>query len=95
MAGSIEIEEKGAITSKEIENAGPGAPFWSPEEEKALIRKIDLVLLPMVWIMYLLSYMDRTKYVNSGGSSRDSGTDTGSHIVSETQRFRAWRLIWT
>lgn len=58
-------KEKKDICSKEIENAGPDAPFYAPEEEKALVRKIDLVLLPMVWIMYLLSYMDRTKYVSS------------------------------
>lgn len=32
-----------------------------PEEEKRLLRKIDLYLLPCIWIMYLLSYMDRTK----------------------------------
>lgn len=31
------------------------------EAEKKLVRKIDLLLLPMMWIMYLLSYMDRTK----------------------------------
>lgn len=36
---------------------------WSPEEEKKLVRKIDMRLLPMIWIMYLLSYMDRTKLV--------------------------------
>lgn len=35
---------------------------WTPEEEKALVRKIDLFLLPTIWLMYLLSYMDRTKY---------------------------------
>jgi len=28
------------------------------QEEKALVRKIDLYLLPTIWIMYLLSYMD-------------------------------------
>lgn len=27
-------------------------------EEKALVRKIDLFLLPTIWLMYLLSYMD-------------------------------------
>ena len=27
-------------------------------EEKALVRKIDLCLLPTIWLMYLLSYMD-------------------------------------
>ncbi|KAK4957429.1 hypothetical protein LTR10_005392 [Elasticomyces elasticus] len=34
-------------------------------EEKALVRKIDLYLLPTIWIMYLLSYMDRTNVGNS------------------------------
>lgn len=37
---------------------------WTPEEEKKLVRKIDLYLLPTIWLMYLLSYMDRTKYVS-------------------------------
>lgn len=32
-----------------------------PEEERRLVRKIDLCLLPCIWVMYLLSYMDRTK----------------------------------
>ncbi|KAI1040769.1 hypothetical protein LB505_012120 [Fusarium chuoi] len=31
------------------------------EEEKKLVRKIDLYILPMMWFMYLMSYMDRTK----------------------------------
>lgn len=34
---------------------------WTPEEEKKVLRKIDLQLMPMMWLMYLLSYMDRTK----------------------------------
>jgi hypothetical protein len=34
---------------------------WTAEEEKKLVRKIDLFLLPNIWLMYLLSYMDRTK----------------------------------
>lgn len=49
-----------ASLSEEIENVIL-SPF-SPEEEKALVRKVDLTLLPTIWIMYLLSYMDRTKY---------------------------------
>lgn len=31
------------------------------EEEKKLVRKIDLYLLPTIWFMYLFSFMDRTK----------------------------------
>jgi hypothetical protein len=32
-----------------------------PEAEKKLVRKIDMHILPCMFIMYLLSYMDRTK----------------------------------
>lgn len=52
------------ITSEKIEHADiDEEPSFTPEEEKALVRKIDMTLLPTIWIMYLLSYMDRTKYV--------------------------------
>jgi hypothetical protein len=44
-----------ASLSEEIENVIT-SPF-SPEEEKALVRKVDLTLLPTIWIMYLLSYI--------------------------------------
>ncbi|OJJ08815.1 hypothetical protein ASPVEDRAFT_145300 [Aspergillus versicolor CBS 583.65] len=34
-------------------------------EEKKLLRKIDLFLLPAAWIVYLLSYMDRSNIGNA------------------------------
>ncbi|CAK4031199.1 hypothetical protein AC578_5340 [Lecanosticta acicola] len=34
-------------------------------EERALVRKVDLMLLPTMWLMYLLSYMDRTNIGNA------------------------------
>ena len=34
---------------------------YTLEEEAALVRKIDLFLMPMLWLMYLFSYADRTK----------------------------------
>lgn len=45
--------------TKQIEVTGELT--WTAEEEKKLVRKIDLFLLPTIWLMYLLSYMDRTK----------------------------------
>lgn len=38
------------------------------EEEKRLVRKIDLYLLPAIWGMYLLSYMVRTMFVSQAFS---------------------------
>lgn len=50
------------ISAHEVENvAANEAVSFTDEEEKALVRKIDLTLLPTIWIMYLLSYLDRTK----------------------------------
>lgn len=33
-----------------------------PKAEKALVRRIDTLLMPALWLMYLFSYADRTKY---------------------------------
>jgi hypothetical protein len=55
-------DSKEMDATKQIEVAGELT--WTPEEEAKLVRKIDLFLLPTIWLMYLLSYMDRTKYVD-------------------------------
>ncbi|KAL4994663.1 major facilitator superfamily domain-containing protein [Aspergillus recurvatus] len=51
------------------------------EEEKRLVRKIDLYLLPCIWIMYLLSYMDRTKGC-SIGNAKVAGMETDLGLTS-------------
>lgn len=33
------------------------------DAEKRLLRKIDLRLMPILWIMYILNYVDRTNIV--------------------------------
>ena len=53
-------------------NARKDAPAYvaglTPEEreqaEKALVRKIDIRLLPMIIIMYILNYLDRNNIVS-------------------------------
>jgi hypothetical protein len=57
---SVEAAEDGkTFETADVASIGdyvPGTP-----EEKKLVRKIDLYILPMMWFMYLMSYMDRTK----------------------------------
>ena len=43
----------------------PSENTWAPEAEKKLVRKIDLILIPMLWIISFLSLMDRAKFVPS------------------------------
>ena len=42
-----------------LRNYVPGTP-----EECKLVRKIDLYLMPILWIMYILNYVDRTNIVS-------------------------------
>ncbi|EGP91745.1 uncharacterized protein MYCGRDRAFT_54413, partial [Zymoseptoria tritici IPO323] len=53
-------------------------------EEKALVRKIDLFLMPTIWIMYLLSYMDRTNIGNAkvAGMTDDLGMSSNDYSVA-------------
>jgi hypothetical protein len=62
MDGSDAERQMKYVSSHEVENVdvAEGVSF-TPEEEKALLRKIDLTLLPTIWVMYLMSYLDRTK----------------------------------
>ena len=60
-AVGYETKEMDMTKHAEYENEVAPEFTWTEEEEKKLVRKIDLYLLPCIWLMYLLSYMDRTK----------------------------------
>ncbi|KAL5353983.1 hypothetical protein ACLOAV_000068 [Pseudogymnoascus australis] len=54
------------------------------DEEKRLLLKIDLYLLPSIWFMYLFSYMDRTNIGNAkvAGMSEDLNLDSAKYSVT-------------
>jgi hypothetical protein len=56
-AADREKETPGQMEVNEVESASSSEMTWTAEEEKKLVRKIDLFLLPTIWLMYLLSYM--------------------------------------
>ncbi|KAI7341123.1 MFS general substrate transporter [Hortaea werneckii] len=55
-----------------------------PNAEKKLVRKIDLFLLPCIWIVYLLSYMDRSNLGNArvAGMGDDLGITDDSYYLA-------------
>ncbi|KAK6085979.1 hypothetical protein SCUP234_01378 [Seiridium cupressi] len=65
------------------------------EEERKLVRKIDLYILPTMWLMYLLSYMDRTNIGNAkiAGMQEDLGLDSGRYSVSLVVFFVGY-VVW-
>ena len=50
-----------AKTPSETDEQIGDVESYTPEEEKKLVRRIDLLLMPAIWVMYLFSYADRTK----------------------------------
>ena len=57
---------KNGLSAEEIElQAALRNYVPNTNAEKKLRRKIDLHLLPILWIMYILNYVDRTNIVSS------------------------------
>ncbi|KAF9220039.1 MFS general substrate transporter [Gyrodon lividus] len=67
--GSGSVQKQASDT--QLENAGPmndvadAPPILTPEQEKRLWRKVDLRLMPILSLMYLLSFMDRGNIGNA------------------------------
>lgn len=77
-------DEKGELEHCDREvGLGPdsGTPEYVPgtAEERALLRKIDLRMLPILWLMYVFNYLDRT---NIGVSQWNVSTMTGHKTKS-------------
>lgn len=60
MGGSEKSLSPDGISEK-AQPAVEAAPEWTPEFEKKLVRKIDLYLMPIIWLMNVMSWMDRAK----------------------------------
>lgn len=69
--------------------------------EKRLVRKIDFILLPILWWMYILAHLDRSNIANANaaGMSEDLGlsdnrksANTEHTIVSEVRKLTVRRI---
>ncbi|KZS88571.1 MFS general substrate transporter [Sistotremastrum niveocremeum HHB9708] len=78
--GSVSQEEN-ISEKRELDFGGdstlPPPPTLTAAEEKALYRKIDLRLMPILSLMYLLSFMDRGNI----GNAKIQGLTTQLHLV--------------
>ncbi len=64
-------EEKGKNVEETFKETASEAPYvYVPgtEEERKLVRKIDLRLFPMLWVMFCMNYLDRTNIGVSTGA---------------------------
>ncbi|KAL1411996.1 hypothetical protein Q8F55_002991 [Vanrija albida] len=61
----VEVEHKDYL-DKLNDDLDGDAPFEiDPAKERALVRKVDLHMMPMLWLMLLMNYIDRTNIGNA------------------------------
>lgn len=53
----IKVEHVGCIKVQDAELEAT-SPEWRLAERK-LVQKLDMTLMPMIWILYLFNYLDR------------------------------------
>lgn len=89
--GEIVVEEGAprghyGFSGDEVELALRGyAP--NTQLEKKMIRKVDLSLLPMLWLMCVMAYVDRNNIVSHPLQQQYASTDTN---IGEGERKRCW-----
>lgn len=80
-----EVNEKAVATSGDSNDAplDPASATELPESaiERALVRKVDMHIIPLVILLYLFSFLDR----GMSGSSQSEGYNLG---VSGSLRHR-------
>ena len=65
--GAMGEEKSKAAVEVMMEDRDPAPPVLSEEEERRLWRKIDWHIMPIVTVMYLCSFVDRS---NIGACAR-------------------------
>ncbi|KAF9234655.1 MFS general substrate transporter [Melanogaster broomeanus] len=60
-----------------VDDVADAPPMLTPEQEKRLWRKVDLRLMPILSLMYLLSFMDRGNI----GNAKLEGLTTELHLT--------------
>lgn len=78
-SSSGNMEEKGVPVAEHHEDGVP----YNEKETKKLLRKLDLAILPLVSVMYLLSFLDRSNIGNArlAGLEADLGMTGWDYAV--------------
>ena len=65
-----ELKHAGRLPNPEERLDALGIPNWR-ELEKKLVRRLDMTLMPCLWVLYFFNYMDRASIGHARLSSLD------------------------
>lgn len=75
-----------------LRSEGAAAPEMSPQDERRLRRKIDWMVMPLMWCCYCLQYLDKTliNYANVMGLEEDTGMTGNQFRYEDTTTKDMW-----
>ncbi|GMK54216.1 hypothetical protein CspeluHIS016_0108020 [Cutaneotrichosporon spelunceum] len=101
--GDVEVEivrdaEQGQKKDDMFKDTVSEAPYvYTPgtDEERRLVRKIDMRLFPMLWVMFCMNYLDRTNIGNAkvGGMAHDLKLTSSQYSLVLSVFFIGY-LLW-
>jgi len=64
---AAENDEKEYISSEQAppDSENAGNVLWTGKEEKALVRKIDIRIFPVLILLFILNFIDRNNFANA------------------------------
>jgi hypothetical protein len=74
---SVDMKEDRSLSTNQADNELTEALrnyIPGSDDEKKLVRKIDFFLIPILWIMYILNYVDRTNNVSTATAACQAST---------------------
>lgn len=86
---SLEKPQDTYVESQERDSDLTDDVTWTPEEEKALVKKIDLYVFPMLCVVFGMSLLDRTNI--SAAYIAGAGTDLG---LTQGARYNTALLVF-
>ncbi|RMZ68515.1 vitamin H transporter [Pyrenophora seminiperda CCB06] len=93
MADVASTAEKGVLVqntaiSSESPPTSPTTPpsFDSTAAERRLLRKLDLRILPVLWLLYLVNFIDRANI----GNAKIQGMEKELHLINQRFNISVW-----
>lgn len=73
-----EMYQEGKPAAKESQISSSSEPYIDPVAEKRLLRKLDMYLAPIMTLIFLMAYLDRSNI----GNAASAGMLTDLHMTS-------------
>lgn len=83
---SASLEKGAAVSIRSPTSSTHLSPPFDKAAERRLIRKLDLRILPVLWILYLVNFIDRANI----GNAKIQGMEKELNLIGQRFNISVW-----